>query len=90
MPESFREPWYKSVAYIALKERDVATLKWALSGCRGQFPERFEWEAYAVKQNRESDEKAGECWNVLKESGFEEPPHWKLKNPKRVLDDPMF
>lgn len=90
MPEDFHEPWYHSVAFIALKERDVDKLKWALKGCREQFTERFECEAYVVKRNRESDETAGRCWDVLLQSEFQEPPHWKVRNPRRILGDPVY
>ncbi|OSS52293.1 hypothetical protein B5807_02555 [Epicoccum nigrum] len=90
VPEDFHEPWYHSVAFIALKERDVDKLKWALKGCREQFSERFEWEAYVAKENRESDEVAARRWDVLQQSGFEEPPHWKVRNPRRVLGDPVY
>lgn len=90
VPQSFREPWYRSIAYLALKERDAATLKWALEGCKEQFSDRFEWEAYAVKQSQERDEKARDCWEMLKEWGFEEPAHWRGKNPMRVVKDEMY
>lgn len=84
------EPWYKAVAFVALKERDVASLKWVLERCEGQFPDKFNWEAYFVKQNRETDSKLDECWRVIQGSRFQEPVYWKSKNPKRALVDPMW
>lgn len=90
VPEGFREPWYRAVAYMALKKHDAATLKWVLGGCKGQFPDRFEWEAYAVKHSQRSNEEAWKCWEVLQESGFEEPAHWRGKNLTRVMKDEMY
>ncbi|KAF2996930.1 hypothetical protein E8E13_006367 [Curvularia kusanoi] len=90
VPESFREPWFRSVAYIALRERDAVKLGWAVEGCQGKFDEKFEWEAYTVRQSREKEEIAKRCWDVLMEKGFEEPTHWKGRNSTRVRDDPMY
>lgn len=90
VPEYMREAWYRAVAYIALKERDASALKWILGACGGQLSDKFEWEAYAVKQNKDVDAAAAECWEVIVGSGFEEPHHWRLKNPKRSLADPMY